>query len=1031
VELDTIAAQEGIDLPDWGLDPKDLGIGEDDEEAIERKRKEFEDNKSETINALLRVDKEGKISHNSKLGEAERRQLEDMVQKVAPEIIGEEVSERYYKQLPDNQKKADRARSERMVRMAATGRVGELLGEMLDETSNIIDAYLKEELRQKLLRVTNAVKIKRTASKRLKGKMNAASYRRLEEITKLMEMSTRAKNTVLGDIEVVRKMMESGSIPPKKINDTFEQIIEALERNKQTIDIASVHMALNAKEVDVMTFGDFDSMTYRQAKAAANAVATLLAYGRTVWETKTAQETAAVKAYLEYFLDNTTKEMSEDSFMKEAARKIERGITFLPNSAMNTAQLFLALSSYEPLKPILDDMRYKLAAAVVARDMHIQNIRKNELAEFGRIIGMEPETKAGYSNKQLKKLRNKFDDFFIKNNEVHDTGIIPEGRETQLRYTNWELLSLILTYRQPHYQVNAEEHGFTPEVLDKMREHIGEDMMTFGNFIQQAIVNDGTIAVYEEREGIPMPDNPLYYPGNININTLNTTREEPLTNPYKPAAMHDFLHVRVKNKEEIKAHNAYLVYRHAIDDRANYVYLDPVTTPMNRLLAHNEFSNRLLSLIGPSLVSQLKTTLREIQGASRQESAIYDLAGKGLAGMLGTHALMVLPFNPGTYFRQTSAVANAGLMPDMSPAAYAKYAVITEAGLGAMKPSDMRKLDVFKTRERDDSFVNEPSATERDAKPSKLIMPAKKGMQGIDWMDTESNSHSAAIIYNHMYDKLKAKGGMSEDEIRQRCEDEVNAYVRLLAQPFHRMDKSALYWAISQSAIGRAILYLSSESLNKIGMMRANYIVKRNSGQSATRAGWETVWKGLSTVGLATFVIEAIIAKLMGNTPDDDDDSWFAWIIATMLQTAIGQHLEALPLVGSFTSQLFSPYARLNNDQLNIPGNDLKKYTKLYKMLTDNKKYSEAEWAKAISNFMKEFVSLFGLAGGAYSPYRALSGTTAVLQSISAGMNLPVFITRAVDANISDDKKKKKKRRMKSLIEEALTPEPEKKRKSK
>ena len=43
VELESVAAQEGIDLPDWGLDPKDLGIGEDDEAAIERKRKEFEE----------------------------------------------------------------------------------------------------------------------------------------------------------------------------------------------------------------------------------------------------------------------------------------------------------------------------------------------------------------------------------------------------------------------------------------------------------------------------------------------------------------------------------------------------------------------------------------------------------------------------------------------------------------------------------------------------------------------------------------------------------------------------------------------------------------------------------------------------------------------------------------------------------------------------------------------------------------------------------------------------------------------------
>ena len=43
VELESVAAQEGIDLPDWGLDPKDLGIGEDDEAAIERKRKKFEE----------------------------------------------------------------------------------------------------------------------------------------------------------------------------------------------------------------------------------------------------------------------------------------------------------------------------------------------------------------------------------------------------------------------------------------------------------------------------------------------------------------------------------------------------------------------------------------------------------------------------------------------------------------------------------------------------------------------------------------------------------------------------------------------------------------------------------------------------------------------------------------------------------------------------------------------------------------------------------------------------------------------------
>ena len=41
VELQEVAAQQGIDLPDWGLDPADLDLS--DEAEIERKRKEFEE----------------------------------------------------------------------------------------------------------------------------------------------------------------------------------------------------------------------------------------------------------------------------------------------------------------------------------------------------------------------------------------------------------------------------------------------------------------------------------------------------------------------------------------------------------------------------------------------------------------------------------------------------------------------------------------------------------------------------------------------------------------------------------------------------------------------------------------------------------------------------------------------------------------------------------------------------------------------------------------------------------------------------
>ena len=44
VELDTVAAQEGIDLPDWGLDPKDLGIAQE-QEPQEAQEDDFDEEK--------------------------------------------------------------------------------------------------------------------------------------------------------------------------------------------------------------------------------------------------------------------------------------------------------------------------------------------------------------------------------------------------------------------------------------------------------------------------------------------------------------------------------------------------------------------------------------------------------------------------------------------------------------------------------------------------------------------------------------------------------------------------------------------------------------------------------------------------------------------------------------------------------------------------------------------------------------------------------------------------------------------------
>lgn len=1013
------------------------------QKSEEQNRKEFENAKTRTLQALQRIIKEGRLAENSTLGQAEQQQLTDSVEQEAQTQTEKETRKRVLDTYREHIKRDTEERYKQLVRTAAKGRVYQLLSEMLQDAGDILDNHLKANLVQKMKRITKSVAIKRTASKRLKGKLTAAGYRELQQAILLMDMSARAKEDVQDDIDISTIWLTTNAGKDidtlRKGSDLLKELADLIEHEGGTVTEANLNIALNNYRNAVLVFADLDSKNYMQTLQAANALALLINHHKSTWAALQERRTAEMKAYLDYFLANTTETSGTDNSIRQAVEKAKSFITFLPDSMMNTAQLFAALASYPALKPIFDDIRYNLANAQTAREVHLRNIRQQELAAFGRIIGMQPFNEAGYSEKQLQEISDKFDTFFMENNQVTPTDIsitlFKDGKEHTYKWegTKWEALGLILTYRQQHYQTNAEIHGYTPAVLQKLQNHIGEKLLSFGNAIQQIIVNDGTIAVYEEREGVPMQENPLYFPASININTINTTREEPLTSPYHPTAMHDFLHVRVKHTDEAKAKNAYLTYRSAIADRANYIYLDPITTNIDRLLAHREFTNRLASLIGPNLHKQLIKTIKEIKGAGYQETSLQDMTDSRLSQALSSSVLTLLPFNLGSYARQFSAVANAGLMPDITPVALVQYALKIRNDKGHISIPGILKLDAFTTRRRDNAFVNEVASMENNVKFSHLLKWTKTGLNWMDKLDVLANAFSAAIVYNHKYDQLKTMGELSEEDITKLCEQEVNAYVRLLAQPLNRVDKSALYWSLSGSALTRCLLFMGNESINKIGMLRSNYITAINNGRGHIMASLMTIAKIGVTVGLGNFVIESMLALLSGNAPDDKDDSWAAWLIAQYLNAAIGQYLDIMPVFGQFTRKLFNPYAKVGFKDLNIPGTNIDTYGgKLYKMLTDDKDYSGAEWQRQTTNFLREFTSILGYAGGAYSKWQRYSHVSAVLHNITAAFNVGNIIARGAENGafyadwLPEDYTKtnrRKRKRLKSGIERMLTPD--------
>ena len=1009
-----------------------------------------EKEKKRTLSALHRIIKEGRLAKNTTLDKPEQRQLTELVENEARDTIEKEARSREFKLTIDKMQQDNKARNERMVRVAATGRIGELLRDMLNETADIVDLYLKSELLKKLKRITDSVKIKRSPSKTLKGKMGAAEYRRMDAIVELMEMSARAKDNALGEIENVRRVLNEnkGEIPEVAEGSLLWEIINNLNEQGISVSVDMLNIELNNREADINVFANLDGMDYAEALNAARGLAGLIYFGRTASQMKQAAEYERIKAFLDYFYEHTDSELGTSQVI-DKGKKMKLGNIF--NSSMNDAQLLFALAGHEGLRPVIDEMRRNLAMAQDARNLHIKSITNQIYATYANLIGMKPQTEAGYTDKQLREASNKFSMEFEKWNETGKPNVVREWidndgvlKNQEMELSRLQALDLILTYRQQHYQPNADKHGYTEAVLNKLEDYCGTRLMAMGEAFKRTIQNDGTAQVYEERTGIPMYKDPSYWPGSININTINLTSEEPLVNPYNPAGTYNRLKQRVKNTNEAKYQNAFEKWKHAIAEGANYIYLYPITNTLNRMLAHREFANRLHGLIGTDLFSQLRLMLNVLDSSTWQETALRDEANNWAASMLKATAPAVLALNPGTIARQLSAINNYAMLPGIRISRLPALIALIKQDKSAINLSDIMQLDSFRARYRDNAEVNDMLGLGPNAKFSAYNKWAKAGMNIIDRLDIWSNAVSACLYYNMLYEQMQEKNQgaanpLSEEEIRNICEQNVAQLLRLVAQPLEKANKSAMYWKYGNTWMGSIFLYMSTEMVNKTGMLRATYLKNKAEGMPFHKNAWQLIYKMGLGLGGMTFLIEAGLFLLLSGDLPDDEKEWLAALFSLAIYSAFGQYLSRIPFIGSVTDYYLSPYGQYttNKNQQQNPALSIDQTSaKLLKMMSDNKHYSASEWHVAYTRFVRDLTAVSGLASGLVPQAQWISTTTATLQSLSAAMNTVYPVARSVQMDswmrdIAPDwyKPKKTKKRTKSVLEEALTPEPEKKKK--
>ncbi len=585
---------------------------------------------------------------------------------------------------------------------------------------------------------------------------------------------------------------------------------------------------------------------------------------------------------------------------------------------------------------------------------------------------------------------DKFDDLPGKRKYIRTERSWRKAQPGNIVASRDEILNILLLCEQTEYLQAADENGYTAEVLAKLREVVGEDVMAFGHELRKVLEGSGLAAVYEAREGIPFPAVQNYWPGKFDLSAKMNEQANALDPTTGTGTRYGMLITRVKHKLKFNLNlGASNVFLAALAQQNNYICMGELTARWRRLLSHSNFAMSLKQRLGDKQFKQLKEFINLLDGAGIAESVTQ----QGLSSMLGrfqsAHAMAVLAGSPITLIKQTSAMLHAGAWEGISAGRVLWHLLKDRAGKGAITYGEVAQMDCFKVRHRDNRYFTELMQMGRNANWSKLATWARTGMGWIEKMDVLCNVASMTALYNIKYEQLHAANEgaadpMSEEEIRSICRKSVEQAMELAAQPLRRTQKSALA-ALGRNALVKSACYMSSESLNKIGMYAA--IKQRNGGGIKGRIA---ALKFLLPMSIAQQATVMALDMLRGTAPGSDDDEWAEWFwlnVATGC-TGLGM-LQSVPMLGELVGWATGGYvktASLGEMLFDFRG-AVRSGKRLWKMGTDSKDYRSWEWAWQLMNAGRIVTAGTAVGRGINSSSKVFSEVSGGLQSLNAVVN--------------------------------------------
>lgn len=989
-------------------------------------------------NVLARMLESGRLRSYGKMNKAQRAELVAEVERgMLEEFPGlEAVGEGSGRKARAEALKAAR---EEVSRHVAERGLSELVVEMTEEAAGQMRRYLRDqEVRRIAALVDRFTPRVGKNGKMEKGKLEASLYRRLAEIVQMMQASADVRDAQIaalqgriaeaeaaGDTglcdELTAKQMEwstFGAIKSQSLESVRKARAELLSmlgngqarwqfklnREKARVDYI-VKEALNA-------MGEADDARLAKQKSRAEKMSmwqklrALPAYAQSIGQLL--YGLAGIPG-IERLADESSRAIT-DGHMALAARENEL------SRAMAAKLEELGFASNAQKADFMKSLKETVDTGIVPQKERERHRVKLEVEEARRWAAMSFEERAeernrireGEKESRLKAQNVPLEsDMPLLRAELSkvdassrarrwvtiDREIEIDVKREPLRISRDQALNLILLCEQPRYKNgSAAAHGYTDEVLAKLRDFVGAKGMAFGYWMRDYLSRTGLQEVFESREGVPFPAEENYWPAafdqsgkiNENVNAL-----DPATGQY--STRYSMLITRVNHKLSfdltIGATNTFMG---AMAMQNNYICMGSLTQLWRRLLSHQRFARSLRQRIGESRFKAIKEGVNLLDGQGVAEA----YAQKQLSGIIGmfqgAHAPAVLAGSVTTLIKQISAIMHGASYPGINPFRLISQMLIDRLGGGRMTYKRMMDESVFRERVGTREVWEEMARLGPDVTWSRLAAWSRAGMRFLEKSDVAANCASMTALYNVLWAKFQAdnRSGavkMSEEEMHRRCMQAVERTMDLSAQPMRRSQK-ALAQAVNQGIFNRLSFYMASEVMNKIGMVLAAY--QRGGGG---RKGFFGAWKFLATMSVMEQLMCMAIDLIRGNGPDvDEDDTWAMWIACNLATGFLGVGLlSGVPILGSMVSHLSGGYVKTNAFADALGADVLSNGKKIWRMASGKKEYSPAEWALQIFNASRAVVGGLGsFAGGVYSGAQFVSSATGLLQSANAAFNV-------------------------------------------